>query len=612
LDRNTVTGLILIFIVMVAWAYVTMPSEEELQRRQAEQARQDSIAAAQADSQPQDTQQIPEKDVAEADSQSEQEEETEEPQTLRQDEEEQQEMGMFSAASIADTSEIVVESPLYQITFTNVGAGPSQITFKDYETWNHTPVRMIKDTTESAYSLGFLTSENYNVETDELVFEQLTDGSKVSVGEEDSTRVRYALNIDDNRRLIYTYTLYGDSHQIGLDIQFEGLDRDVIGGSFDFGWKSPLNFTEKNPETTEAMYASAYVYTGGVMEQLKLSEPGRNTQNYNGNIDWVATRTKFFAQIIKTSNPTESALLVGEQSGATDLSTTEHRYQSFITTDISQQGTASFQMYVGPLDYHALQDYEGETYEMVDTGYAWLSWISDPIVEYLVIPYFGMVEGYMNVGFAIILFAILIKMVLYPLTKKSYRSMAAMKELQPKMQEIKEKYEDDPEKQQKATMKLYKEEGVNPLGGCLPNLLQLPILITLWRFFQNSILIRQQEFLWAGDLSAPDYILNLPFEIPFLGDQLAGFVLLMTAAMMAQSKLTGGMGPGGGGGGAPGGMNMKALQYIFPFMLLFIFNNFAAGLSLYYLIYNVVSIGQQLLIYRQMDKEKEAKETAAA
>jgi YidC/Oxa1 family membrane protein insertase len=190
--------------------------------------------------------------------------------------------------------------------------------------------------------------------------------------------------------------------------------------------------------------------------------------------------------------------------------------------------------------------------------------------------------------------------------------MPAMKELQPKMQEIKEKYEDDPEKQQKATMKLYKEEGVNPLGGCLPNLLQLPILITLWRFFQNSILIRQQEFLWANDLSAPDYILSLPFEVPFLGDQLAGFVLLMTAAMMAQSKLTGGMGPGGGGGGAPGGMNMKALQYIFPFMLLFIFNNFAAGLSLYYLIYNVVSIGQQLIIYRQMDKEKEAKEAAAA
>ena len=406
--------------------------------------------------------------------------------------------------------------------------------------------------------------------------------------------------------MVYTYTLSGDSHEIELDIAFEGLQQDVIGGDVDFGWKSPLNFTEKNPATTEATYMSAYVYTGGEREQLKLSEAGRNEQTYNGNIDWVSTRSKFFAQIIKTSNTTQSARLVGEQSGETDLSTTEHRYQSFISTDLTKQGSASFHMYVGPLSYYALQDYEGSTYGMVDTGYSWISWISDPLVEYLIIPYFGLVDGYMGYGLAIILFAVLIKLILYPLTKKSYRSMAAMKELQPKMQEIKEKYADDPEKQQKATMNLYKEEGVNPLGGCWPNLFQLPILITLWRFFQNSILIRQQEFLWASDLSAPDYILSLPFSVPFLGDQIAGFVLLMTAAMMVQSKLTGGMGPGGGGGGAPGGVNMKALQYIFPFMLLFIFNNFAAGLSLYYLIYNVMNIAQQLIIYRQMDKEKEA------
>lgn len=595
---------------MVAWAYFTMPSEEEMRQRQLEQARQDSVAAAQADSQAQATarQQENVQDVQE------QPEDEAPSQTLQSGEEKQPSMGMFSAASVADTSEIVVETPLYRATFTNLGAGPSQMLLKDYETWDHKPVRMIKDTTQSTYSLGFLTSENYNVETDELLFEPLTEADSLTIGEGESTEVKYALKLSDNKRLIYTYTLSGGSHQYELDITFEGLDRDIIGGTVDFGWTSPLNFTEKAP-TTEATYASAYVYTGGEMAQLKLSEAGRNTQNYNGTIDWVATRTKFFAQIIKTPNPTQSALLVGEQSGATDLSTTQHRYQSFVTTDISQQGeqgSVSYNLFAGPMAYPALSDFDGEAYGMVDTGYAWLSWMSDPLVEYLIIPYFGLVEDYMNVGFAIILFAILIKMVLYPLTKKSYRSMAAMKELQPKMQEIKEKYEDDPEKQQKATMKLYKDEGVNPLGGCLPNLLQLPILITLWRFFQNSILIRQQEFLWATDLSAPDYILSLPFDIPFLGDQLAGFVLLMTAAMMAQSKLTGGMGPGGGGGGAPGGMNMKALQYIFPFMLLFIFNNFAAGLSLYYLIYNVVSIGQQLLIYRQMDKEKEAKEAAPA
>lgn len=584
---------------MVAWAYFSMPSEKELQRRKAEQARQDSIAAVQADSQSQAAQQPPQKEQA-------QQEEKSGTQTLTEEKEQKQAMGAFSKASLTDTTKLFVETPKYKATFTNVGAGPSQITFKDYETWDHRPVKIINDTTQSAYSLGFLTAENYNVETDELLFKQLTPGKSIRVGENDSTQIKYALNLGDKKRLVYTYTLYGDSHEIALDVQFEGLKENVVGGSVDYGWESALNFTEKNPETTEASYISAYVLTGGEMEQLKLSEAGRKKQDYNGAIDWVATRTKFFTQIIKTPNPTEGALLIGEQTGSTDQSHTKHRYQSYITTKLASQGTASFRMYVGPLSYHALNHYDAEAFDMVDTGYSWLSWFSDPLVKYIIIPYFEAVNDYIGYGLAIILFAILIKMVLYPLTKKSYRSMAAMKELQPKMQEIKEKYEDDPEKQQKATMKLYKEAGVNPLGGCLPNLLQLPILVTLWRFFRNSILIRQQEFLWANDLSAPDYIIHLPFDVPFLGHQIAGFVLLMTAAMIAQSKLTGGMGPGGAGGGAAGGMNTKALQYVFPFMLLFIFNNFAAGLSLYYLIYNVVSIGQQLIIYRQIDKEKEA------
>jgi YidC/Oxa1 family membrane protein insertase len=590
---------------MIAWAYFSMPSEQELRQQQAEQARQDSIAAAQADSQQsqtmaqtpdaqqQDVQQDEDTDIADSNQQ-----------TLQPDQQERQNMGMFSAASIADTSEIIVKTPLYRATFTNVGAGPSQMMLKDYETWDHKPVHMIKDTTQSAYSMGFLTSQNYNVETNELVFQPLTNADSLTIAEGDSAQVRYALNISEDKRIVYTYTLNGDSHEFDLDVTFEGLERDIIGGTVDFGWTSPLNFTEKDPATTEAMYTAAYVYTGGEMERLKVSEAGRNEQDYNGTIDWVATRTKFFTQIIKTPNNTQGALLIGEQTGASENVNTNHNYRSFVTTNISQQGNASFNLFAGPMAYHSLTPYDAQAYGMVDTGYAWLSWMSDPLVEYLIIPYFDMVEDYMSVGWAIILFAFLIKVVLYPLTKKSYRSMAAMKELQPKMQEIKEKYADEPEKQQKKTMQLYKEEGVNPLGGCLPNLLQLPILITLWRFFQNSILIRQQDFLWATDLSAPDYILSLPFEIPFLGDQLAGFVLLMTGAMMVQSNLTGGMGPGGGGGGA--GPNMAALKYIFPFMLLFIFNNFAAGLSLYYLIYNVVSILQQLIIYRQMDNEKEA------
>lgn len=591
MDRNSITGLVLILIVMVAWAYFTMPSEQELQQRQAEQAQQDSIAAAQAE----EPAGLDEADELQAPSGT---------QTVGPEEEETPgEMGMFAAASIADTMETVVETPLYTATFTNVGAGPKKIFLRDYETWNDQPVQMIRDTSQSAYSLGFLTTENYNVQTEGLLFEPLNEQEQITVGENGTGELSYALNVSENQRIVYTYTFYPDKYEIDLEVRFEGLQGNVIGGAIDFGWESPLNITEKNI-TQESTYASAYVFTGGEMMQLSLSEPGRNEESYNGSIDWVSTRTKFFTQIIETTNPTDGALLIGEQTGAAENPNTKHHYQSYISTDLDQQGTASFQMFVGPLSYNQLSEYDEQAYNMVDVGYSWLRWMSDPIVKYIVIPFFGFAENYMNMGIAIILFAILVKLVLYPLTKKSYESMAAMKELQPQMAEIKEKFEDDPQKQQKETMKLYKEAGVNPLGGCLPNLLQLPILVTLWYFFRNSILIRQKEFLWANDLSAPDYILSLPFEVPFLGDQIAGFVLLMTGAMFLQSKLTGGMGPGGGGGGA-GAPNMKALQYVFPFMLLFIFNNFAAGLSLYYFIYNLFSIGQQMLIYRGMDQEKD-------
>lgn len=173
--------------------------------------------------------------------------------------------------------------------------------------------------------------------------------------------------------------------------------------------------------------------------------------------------------------------------------------------------------------------------------------------------------------------------------------MAAMRELQPQMKEIQDKYKNDPQKQQKATMDLYRKNKVNPLGGCLPMLLQFPILITLWRFFQNSIILRQEDFLWVSDLSAPDYILSLPFSIPFLGDQLAGLVLLMTLSMVFQSRLTA-ANSAGGGANNPMAQQMKIMQYFLPIMLLFVFNNFASGLSLYYLIFNVLSIFQQLYI----------------
>jgi len=593
LDKNTATGFALIFVLMLGWFYFTMPSEEQLADQRREQAAQDSLALIEQNRQD---------SIAQTEASNEPEE-RQQPSISEEQDDAPVVRGLFANSPISEETEIEVATPLYTVTFTNRGAGPNSFILNDYNTWDGRPVQLIADTAHSAYNIGFLSTDNYNVETQNILFRQVTSGSSMRVSSGEQREIRYELELEDGRQVVVTYLLNGDNYEIDVDIQFVGLQDYVVGRSIDFGWTSPLRFTEKD-HTQDALATSAYVYAGGELEQFKLDEAGREETTINGNIDWAATKTKFFTQLIKPLTPTDAAMLTGEVTGAADNQNTEHRYTSSIRSDLDQDGTASFQLFVGPMKYREIVKVDEHAYDMVDVGWSWLRWFSDPFVRWMVIPFFEFLSGYIsNFGVIIIVFASLVKLVLSPLTYKSYKSMGAMSELQPQMKEIQEKYKDNPQKQQKATMDLYRKNKVNPLGGCLPNLLQFPILITLWRYFQNSILIRQEEFLWAADLSAPDYIINLPFSVPFLGESIAGFVLLMTAAMMVQSKLTGGM--SGGGASSPMAGQMKMLQYIFPFMLLFIFNNFAAGLSLYYLIFNVLSIIQQFFIKRSLHADKE-------
>ena len=592
MDRNTITGLLLIFAITIAWAFYSMPSEEELQQQRAQQAIQDSIAAAEArergvgdpgDAPP--DQQAPEQ---------------QEPSRTLGQQDQTPTLGAFQEASYGDTVRTMVSTPLYNVEFTNLGAGPSKFTLTDYKRWDQQQMQMIRDTSRSAYSLGFLSSQNYNIESNTILFEPLASTDRIEVTEGDSAQISYRLRMDNDSQIIYTYTFYGDKYEYELDIEFQNMLDYISDSNVDFGWTSALNVSERDTAQDQLNYA-AHVYTGGELEKLQLTEAGSSEQVYSGTIDWVSTKSRFFAQFIKPLTNSNAALLRGEVTGTVGEPDALHHYQSFITSNIVADNVLEYEFYVGPLRYQYTKSFDEHAYDVVEIGYALIRWFADPLVRYLIIPFFTLGSSIIsNYGILIILFGIIIKLALYPLTQKSFKSMAAMKELQPQMQEIKEKYEDDPQKQQKETLALYKKAGVNPLGGCLPMLLQFPILITLFFFFQNSMIIRQQPFLWASDLSAPDYILNLPFSIPFLGDQIGGFVLLMTAAMFVQTKLTGSVG-GMGGGSSPGGPNMKAFTYVLPFILLFVFNNFAAGLSLYYLVYNVLSAAQQVLIKKQTE-----------
>lgn len=601
MDKNTVIGLLLIFLITMAWAWYTMPGEEELERQRQDQVLRDSIAAAQA-----------QQDIDGADT-SVQGEESQSPSAadpvqsgegspqavLREPGDSA--LGIFEQAGITDTLYTTVRTPLFNIEFVNLGAGPARVTLLHHNSWDQNPVQMVRNTTRSAYSLGFLSNENFNIETDRLLFEPLTDVDTLEISEDESAQLSYRLTINEESSILFTYTFYGDTYIYDLDVVLENMDSLISGTNVDFGWKSALNYTERDL-SQEKISTAAYTYAGGVLEKFQLDAAGRNEQTINGTIDWVATRTRFFGQYIKPVTHSNAAIMLGEITGEPGEPGSTHYYQASVQSNFSNNPTLSYELYNGPLRYYDLKEYHEHAYDVVEIGYALIRWFADPLVRYAIIPFFAFGSMFIsNYGVLIILFGIVIKLILFPLTQKSFKSMAAMKELQPQMKEIQEKYKDDPQKQQKETIALYRKAKVNPLGGCLPMVLQFPILITMFFFFQNSMLMRQESFLWANDLSAPDYILSLPISIPFMGDQLAGFVLLMSAAMFLQTKVSGGM----SGGAAPsGGPNMKAFTYLMPVMLLFIFNNFAAGLSLYYLVYNVLSVAQQLLINKQIASKK--------
>jgi len=352
------------------------------------------------------------------------------------------------------------------------------------------------------------------------------------------------------------------------------------------------------------MVSGAYVRSGGEVESVSLMKEATESKQINGAVEWVALKNTFFAVAIIPDEKVEGAEIEGYNTGSPDLP--KEAWEDYTVRLMMPPATDSqgdlFRLYTGPVDLYEVKDYGVDLYDIVDYGFG--ESITRPIAKYLIIPTFRALNSFIpNYGWVIIIFSILIKLMLFPLTRSSYKSMAKMRLLQPKMAEIKEKFGDDPQKQQAATMKLYKESGVNPLGGCLPMFFQMPILYALFRFFPSAIEIRQQGFLWSDDLSAPDSIMQLPFELPFYGDYVSGFVLLMALSMVFQMKMQNTSGAAQQG-------QMKVIMYVMPLVLLVVFNRFAAGLSLYYLMYNLLTALQQKFINKSIEAEGETAQIA--
>jgi len=501
---------------------------------------------------------------------------------------------LLAAALQGQERRIVVDHDLYQAVFSTRGATLTSFTLKEYKKFDQTtPVQLVDTTGQGALSLVFTTPTSRVVDTRSLYFTSNFQGDTIRVGNE-PVSLTFSTNIGDGS-LQQTYVFQPDEYEVGLQVRNQNDASFMTSEGYELVWNGGVPFTENDLET-EARATGAFARSGGEIENIGLDEEEHEEQRLAGEVSWVAVKNKYFTAVMIPSAETRGALLIGERTGNVG-----EDYTVSLLMPRPENGSDDFRLYIGPMEFFRISQYNLGLYGMVDYGWDSFEWITRPLAQFIFIPVFeflGRIIG--NYGIVIILFAFLMKIVLYPLTKSSYESMARMRELQPKMEAIKEKYADDPQKQQEAIIRLYKETGVNPLGGCLPMLAQYPILIALWQFFPSALEIRQQSFLWADDLSAPDVILQLPFTIPLYGDFVSGFTLLMGLSLIVQMRLQ----------TQPStNPQAKVFTYVMPVMLFLFFNRLASGLSLYYLVFNILSAIQQKFINKRLEKKHGIPET---
>ena len=392
----------------------------------------------------------------------------------------------------------------------------------------------------------------------------------------------YKKEIYKNKFIFKHLTFHPSSYAIDISVDYSSIQNDLFR-EVELWWVGGLNSTEKN-EKEDQTYFKTYALQGGELEELKADSEKETIKTLNGSTSWVATRTKYFTAALLPSSP--DLIKKANLSGLKDL---QEVYNMGVSYDPRE--ALSFSLYLGPLEYDKIQNLGVGLDEIMDFGWAFIRPISKGVLYvltemYLIIP---------NYGYVLILFSFLIKLLVYPLTKKSYQSTSAMQALQPEISALKEKHKSNPQKLNQATMELYKKRGVNPLGGCLPMLLQMPLLFALFIVFRTTIELRAKPFIWwITDLSLPDKILDLPFEIPIYGAHVAALPILMVVSMFIQQKMM---------AGPSQQQQQKMMQYMMSFFFFFIFNSFPSGLNLYYTLFNILTIAQQKLIPPETTKE---------
>ena len=589
MDRNTIIAFVLISAILIVWLFLNTPEPPPPSEMKADSTLVQTDTAKQKSAEK-------EKTVVQK---------TQTPENVKQ--EDSLRFGEFFTRSQEKEHLITIENDLVVMMFSTKGGNIRRYYLKKFKNWysinangdsdfyyNH--VQLINYSKGGDYNLSFITSDGKAINTGELDFEFSGSKSNYKLTENDSLSLSFSLKVAENKQLIKHFKFYGNQYVVKTEVELAGMGSIISNDAIDLVWNNGIRFVEENT-VDEANYSNASAFYGGEQVIIDANKAGEIVEkDFTGRIDWIAVRNKYFAAIISPSDPNkiEGGYIEGEHIALPNQGIKEF-YTTRLIIPIKNANSEKhdFTMYIGPIDYDILKAEGNNLEKIVDFGsFFGLKFIVRPIAEYILLPLFNFLHMFIpNYGFVIIVFSLIIKVVLFPLTKTSMYSMKKMQLLQPKITELKEKYKDDPQKMNKETMKLYSTYGVNPAGGCLPLLLQMPIFVALWGLFQVAIELRQQPFmLWIHDLSRPDVIASLPLKIPLFGiDKISGLALLMGITTFFQQKMT------------VKDPKQQSLIYIMPIMLTLMFMSFPSGLNLYYFMFNILSIAQQFYINKKHD-----------
>lgn len=501
----------------------------------------------------------------------------------------------------AQESFTVIENEVLQLKIANKGGYIAEAVLKNYKKFDKNSnqlVELIKNN-NAHFNLELHTTDNRTLQTKELFFEPtLTKNGANQI-------LSMKLKADANSYLEYQYVLKPNEYMLDFDVKSQGLNK-VLNTSkpVQFQWDLKAFRNEKSISYENRYAEIIFEYEEGKDDYVGQ---GKGKEETAEKVSYIAYKQHFFSSVLLTKTPFENAKMISNDLVNDEKKDTVYTKSFQSTAALAfQNGELDYKMnwFYGPTDYRLLDKYDKNLDELVPLGWGIFGWIN----KFIFVPLFGLLSAYMSLGIAIILFTILIKIAMSPITFKSFLSQAKMKVLRPEIMEINERVK-DPMKRQQETMKLYNKAGVNPMAGCIPALIQIPFMYASFQFFPSAIELRQKGFLWADDLSSFDEIVKLPFRIPIYGDHVSLFPILAAIAIFFYMKMTSGdqaaMAQPAQEGMPDMSKIMKMMIYISPIMMLLFFNNYGSGLSLYNFISNLITIGIMLVIKKYfIDSDK--------